>query len=294
MRFRDRLVMALLAAIWGASFLFQRDAAPEFGPLALVQVRISVAAAFLLAIVVLRGQVRQLRSHVGAMVVLGAISTLVPFCLFTYATLSITAGFASVLNATAPLFAAVIGWLWLRESLSRLRSLGVAVGFAGVVILVSPKLALSGENAAIAAGLLASTCYGLSGHFSRHKLKGVAPLVLTCGSQIGASLMLLPFSITHWPAASPSGWSWGCAIVLGVVCTGTAYALYFQLVERVGAASAIVVTYLIPVFGILWGSLFRAEPVTPPMLLGTGVILAGTILVTGFRPSGSGSQLLKK
>lgn len=294
MRFRDRLVMALLAAIWGASFLFQRDAAPEFGPLALVQVRISVAAAFLLAIVAWRGQVRQLRSHVGAMVVLGAISTLVPFCLFTYATLSITAGFASVLNATAPLFAAVIGWLWLRESLSRLRSLGVAVGFAGVVILVSPKLALSGENAAIAAGLLASTCYGLAGHFSRHKLKGVAPLVLTCGSQIGASLMLLPFSITRWPAASPSGWSWGCAIVLGVVCTGTAYALYFQLVERVGAASAIVVTYLIPVFGILWGSLFRAEPVTPPMLLGTGVILAGTILVTGFRPSGSGSQLLKK
>lgn len=276
---RDRVELVLLGAIWGSSFLFMRVAAPEFGPLALIAVRVAVAAVFLTAVLAWRGQAAGLRGNMRELTLIGTINSAVPFSLFAFATLSLSAGFSSVLNATAPLFAAAVGLLWLRERLSLRQNLGLALGFAGVVVLVSSKLSLAGDRLAVLAGLAAAVCYGIAAHYTKRRLARLKPLAIAAGSQIGASLVLLPFAVLTWPEAAPSTRSIVYAIVLGVVCTGLAYVLYFRLLERIGTARSMTVTYLVPLFGMLWGFLFLGEPVTLRMLLGGGVVLAGVTLV---------------
>lgn len=276
---RDRIELGLLGAIWGASFLFMRVAAPEWGPVALIEVRLVVAAAMLLGILRARGQLSELRGHWPKLFVLGAINSAIPFSLYAYATLTLHAGFTSVLNATTPLFGALVGWVWLRERLSLRRCLGLLLGFAGVVLLVSPKLHGGGERLAILAGLSAALGYGISAHYTRRKLAGVAPLAIATGSLVAASLLLLPLAAIFWPKVWPSWQASAYAIVLGVLCTGVGYLFYFRLLSRLGAARTMTVTYLIPVFGFLWGAIFLREVVTWPVIAGGALILGGILIV---------------
>jgi drug/metabolite transporter (DMT)-like permease len=271
---RDFFDLLLLAAIWGASFLFMRVAAPEFGPIPLIWIRVLVAALFLSAVLFKRGGFTEMRGRVGPLGLVGAINSAVPFSLFAFATLSLPAGFSAVLNATAPLFGAMVAYVWLKESLSPLRMLGLATGFAGVLILVSGRISLRADLAAIAAGLSAALLYGIAAHYTKRKLAGASPLVIATGSQIAAAALLLVPALFFWSA-------WFFAIVLGIACTGVAYVLYFRLIARSGAARAIAVTYLIPVFGMCWGYLFLNEPVTVSMIAGCGVILLGIAMTTG-------------
>lgn len=292
---RDLAELGLLGAIWGGSFLLMRVAAPEFGPLALIELRVAIAAAVLAAAAAACGELRALRRHAGPLLLVGAINSAIPFALFAFATLTLPAGDAAVLNSTAPLFAALVALLWLRERLARPQALGLLLGFAGVVLLVWPKLALDADRLAIGAGLLAALGYGIAAHYSKRRLAGVAPLAISAGSQIGASLLLLPFAVWAWPDAPPSTTAWLCAAALGVLCTGLAYLLYFRLIARLGAGRALAVTYLIPAFGMLWGFLFLGEPITPGMLLGGAVVLLGIALVTRSRgprplPAGAASN----
>ena len=283
MTHRDTLELLLLAAIWGASFLFMRVAAPEFGPVPLIATRVTVAAAFLLAGLAMRGGGQELYRHGPKLLVLGALTSAVPFSLFAYAVLSLTAGFASVLNATVPLFGALIAYLWLGDRLGPMRVFGLAVGFAGVLVLVWDKLSFStgGSGWAVLAGLGASVLYGVAASYTKKYLSGIDPFITATGSQIAAAGFLLIPAVLYWPVANPSGVSWGSAMALGVVCTGVAFVLFFRLIGRIGPARAITVTYLIPVFGVLWGLLFLGEPVSVNMLGGCAVILAGTGLASG-------------
>ncbi|MBK7876094.1 MAG: EamA family transporter [Planctomycetes bacterium] len=276
---RDVFELLLLAAIWGASFLFQRAAAPELPPAALVEIRVVVAALFLTGWLAARGALGQLRGHMKKLALLGAINSALPFTLFAFATATLPAGLTSVLNATTPMFAVLIGFLWLRERLAPERLLGLLIGFGGIVLLVSHKLSLAGDRTAVLAGLLAAACYGFSTHYTRKHLAGIPPLALSAGSLIGASIVLLPFALTSLPKAVPSTTSLLYATVLGIVCTGVAYLLYFRLLRNVGPTRAIMVTYLIPVFGMAWGALFLAEHLSLQMLAGAAVVLTGTMLV---------------
>jgi drug/metabolite transporter (DMT)-like permease len=280
---RDVLDLLVLAAIWGASFLFMRIAAPEFGPIPLVATRVGIAAAFLLAILTAGGRTRQLRAHTGPLILLGVLSAAVPFTLFAYAVLSLTAGLTSVLNATAPLFGALVAYFWLGDRLRRVQILGLTIGFAGVIVLVSDKISFAqgGSGWAILAALAASLLYGISASFIKKQLSGVNPLVNATGSEVAATALLLIPAIVYWPAASPSPLAWASAISLGILCTGVALALFFRLIGRIGPAKAITVTYLIPVFGVLWGFVFLDEPVTVRMLAGCAVILLGTSMASG-------------
>jgi drug/metabolite transporter (DMT)-like permease len=283
MTHRDRLDLLLLAAIWGASFLFMRIAVPEFGALALVELRVTIAAAFLFAVLLWRGGVKDMLRLAIPLCVVGIFGSALPFVLFAYGTLTISAGTAAVVNATAPLFAAVVGYAWLRDRLRPVQSAGLALGFGGVLLLLWDRIALNIEGAtwAIGACLAASLSYGIAVNYTKKRLTGVAPIINATGSQLAAALLLLPLSVTYWPRDAVSPRSWYSAIALGIVCTGVAFMLYFRLIARIGPSRAITVTYLIPVFGMLWGLVFLHEPISAGMLAACAVVVVGIALATG-------------
>ncbi len=283
MKFSDIVDLTTLGAVWGASFLFMRIAAPEFGPLVLVEVRVAIAALFLLPIFVLRADVSELTSNWKRLSVLSVLNSAAPFFLLTFATLSITGGFAGILNATAPIWAAMIAWLWLSDKLGVSQIVGLVIGFLGVVLLVWDKISLSfdGTTIAILAGIVASAFYGYGGNYTKKYLSGMRPLGIATGSMIAAAIILFPVSVYLWPGEMPSIRSWVAVIVMGVASTGVAYILYFRLIRNVGPAKAITVTYLVPAFAMFWGAIFIDEKVTPTMFVGCAVIFLGTALATG-------------
>jgi drug/metabolite transporter (DMT)-like permease len=284
---RDTAELLLLGALWGSSFLFMRVAAPEFGPLALVLVRVGGAAAVLLPLLAWQGQWRALRKHWRTILVVGVLNSAVPFALFALAALSLTTALMSVFNATAAIWGALIAWAWLRDRLEPSRWLGMAIGVAGVLALSWGKADLRpgehGVSAAlgIAACLGAAVLYGLAGAVSRRHLAGVPPLTVAAGSQAGATLVLLVPALWAWPTATPSPGAWGAAVALALLCTGLAYLLYFRLIAHTGVAQAMSVTFLIPLFALAWGWAVLGEVPTPGMVAGCAVILLGTAMATG-------------
>jgi drug/metabolite transporter (DMT)-like permease len=284
---RDQAELLALAALWGASFIFMRLGAGEFGPVALAAVRVAGAALLLLPLLKLRGEWPALRAAWRPIAIVGITNSALPFVCFGVAALSITAGLSSIFNAAAPLFGAGFAWLWLNERLTRARAVGLAVGLAGVLWLawrnVNQETAFKpgGSGWAIGACLLATVLYGFSANFTKRYLGGVPPLAVATGSQAFAALFLAVPALLFWPAVSPGAQSWGAVAALAILCTGIAYVLYFRLIARLGAARAITVTFMIPVFGVIWGAVFLAESVTPAMLAGCAFIVLGTALASG-------------
>ena len=294
MKPRDLLDLTLLATIWGSSFLFMRLLVPGFGPVALAFVRVAGASLFLLPILLLRGEWPVLRRHWRAMIILGLTNSALPFLLFGYAVTTLPAGLTAIFNAATPLFTALIAWAWLGDPLTRWRSLGLALGFAGVAGLAGYKSLVSGNlqslqfdsqgALAIAACMAGALMYGHAASYTKRYLPGLPAMVMAAGTQIAAAIALaLPAALT-WPAALPVATDWLMAAALAVLASGVAYILYFRLITRVGPTQASSVTFLVPVFAILWGATLLGEQVTLPMLVGGAVILAGTALVLGLLP----------
>ncbi len=283
----DAAELLLLGALWGASFLFMRIGAPEFGPLALVFLRVAGAGLVLLPLVAARGQWPMLRRHAWPLLVVGVSNSAVPFVLFTVATLVLTAGLAGIVNATAPLWGALIAWAWLNDKPGPTRLLGIAIGFAGVLFLAWDKAGLKDSAHGISPGVGIACCaaatlfYGFSVNYTKRRLAGVPPLAVAAGSQSAAALVMLLPALWTWPTQMPSTRAWVSVVALALACTALAYLLYFRLIAHVGPAQAIAVTYLIPAFAIVWGLLVLGEPVTAGMLGGCAVVLLGTALATG-------------
>ena len=287
MKSRDVADLLLLGAIWGASFLFMRIAVPSFGAVALVEVRMLVGGLFLLPLLTLRGGLGALWRHRRRIALIGVVNSAVPFVLVTYAMLTLPAAFASVLNATVPMWTALIAAVVLHERVRATQWLGLGVGAVGVLVLVGDRIEFdpSGElwreTLAIGAALLGMVFYALSAHLARRTLADVPPLATATGSQLVAALLLAPAALATWPAATPAAPAWAAAVVLGVLCTAVGYLLYFRLIGNVGAMRAANVTYLIPLFATIWGSTFLAEPLTLRLLAGGAIVLAGTALALG-------------
>ncbi len=288
MKLADLVELLLLAALWGASFLFMRMGIADFGPVALAAVRVAGAALCLLPIVALRGQFAALRTAWRPIALVGLTNSALPFILFGYATLSITGGLAAIFNAAVPLFGALIAWLWLHERLNRSRVVGLVIGLLGVLELAWSNINIEvgfrpgGSGLAIAACLLATLFYGFSANYAKRRLDGVPPLAVAAGSQGFAALFLLVPALFWWPAVPPSLRSWNAVAALAIACTGVAYILYFRLITHLGASKAITVTFLIPAFGVAWGAWFLDEKVTAAMLLGCATIVLGTALASGY------------
>ncbi len=287
MTLRNLVDLVLLAALWGASFVFMRLGAGEFGPVALSFLRVALASVALLTLLIWKGQLGVLRAHWQHIAVVGLVNTALPFVAWTYAALSINAGLSSVFNATAPLWGALVAWLWLHEPPGASRVKGLFVGLLGVAWLAWDRVGfkLAADNAhvalAVAACLLATLCYGIGVNYTKKKLGGVPPLAVAAGSQAAAALLLAAPAAVLWPPQTPSATAWWCVLALGLLCTGLAYWLYFRLIAQVGPATAISVTFLIPLFGVLWGGLFLGEAVSAVMLMAGAVVLLGTALATG-------------
>jgi drug/metabolite transporter (DMT)-like permease len=277
----------LLSAIWGASFLFMRFAVVEFGALPAAAARVAIASAFLLPLLAWRGQLPQLRQHWKGVFAIGVLNSGIPFALFAFALLSITTGLSAILNATVPLFGALVAWLWLKDRPTGTRMLGLAIGFAGVAMLAWDKATFRADAGGIAPGwavlacLVATICYAFAASATKRHLSGLPPLLLATGSQAGATLGLALPALWLWPAQTPSPQAWLGVAIAGVLCTGIAYIIYFRLIERSGPARALAVTFMVPAFAVLYGSVFLGEAVTPWMLLCGGVIVFGTALSTG-------------
>jgi len=275
--------LCLLAAIWGASFLFMRVAAPELGPIALIALRVGIATLVLIPALRTADARSQFRSKLWPLFVVGVTNSAIPFSLLAYSTLYLNAGLDSVLNATTPLWAALIATTMFQASMGRAQALGLLLGLAGVVVLVSDTLGAGGPGVplAIGAALLATLLYGFAVNYSKRRLAGVRPFVVAFGSQLFASIVLMPLALLAWPRDAVAVSTWMCVAALGILCTGFAYLLFFRLVEHVGAAYAASVTFLIPIFGVLWGAMFLDEKITPRMIAGGATILVGTALATG-------------
>ena len=279
--------MLLLAALWGASFLFMRLGAVEFGALALAALRVGVAAVLLLVLLTAKGMLPVLRRHWRPIAVVGLVNTAIPFVLFNVAVLHIHTGLASVFNATSPLWGALVAWLWLHDKPSMGRAFGLALGFAGVTWLAWDEAGLrdgtqaGGATLAVAACLAGTLCYGIAANYTKKRLADVPAMAVAAGSQTAATLVLAAPAAWAWPAQAPGPMAWAAVMVLGVFCTAAAYLLYFRLIANIGPARAISVTFVIPLFGVLWGGVFLGEVVTPVMVAAGAVILFGTALATG-------------
>jgi len=279
----NALQLVTLAAIWGASFLFMRMGAPEFGAIPLIALRVAIAAVLLLP--VLRGADarREFRTHAVPLFVVGVFNSALPFCLLTYAALYVSAGTDSILNATTPLWTALVAYLWLRAPLTKPQAIGLAVGFAGVVVLAGSAIGAGtpGAPRAIAAAMLATLSYGFAAHYSKRKLASVRPFVSAFGSQLFAAIVLAPLAVPMWPRSPVHASAWIAVVLLGAICTAVAYLLYFGLIRNAGAQYAASVTFLIPIFGVVWGAIFLHETITAQTIAGCAIILFGTALATG-------------
>lgn len=277
------LELFLLAAIWGASFLFMRVATPELGAIVLIALRVGIATLVLIPVLRSAQARTQFRSKLRPLFVVGMTNSAIPFCLLAYSTLYVNAGMDSILNATTPLWAALVAVTLYQTAMNREQTLGLLFGVAGTIVLVWDTLdsGVKGIPIAIGAALIATMCYGFAVNYSKRNLAGVRPFVAAFGSQFFSALVLLPLALIlrpHHPVASTT---WACVAALGIVCTGFAYILYFRLIERAGAAYAASVTFVIPIFGVLWGALFLGEQVTPTTIVGGLIIIFGTALTSG-------------
>ena len=274
----------LLAALWGGSFLFTRIANTEFGALPTVGVRVAVASLCLLPLLLWQGHGRTLLRHWKQLWFVGMLNSGLPFACFSFALLSISTGLSAILNATAPLFGALIAWLWLHDRPGRSRVLGLVIGFLGVALLAWDKASFKPDASGLSTGwavlacLVACVCYGVAGNYAKRHLDGLPTLVTATGSQLGATLGLALPTWWLWPAQMPGRTAWLAVLAVGVFCTGLAYVLYFSLIGKVGPARAITVTFVVPAFAGGYGALFLGETVTPWMLFCGAIIICGTAL----------------
>ncbi|MDR3389988.1 MAG: DMT family transporter [Rudaea sp.] len=274
---RTPLELLALGAIWGGSFLFMRVAAADFGPVALVEVRIVLGALILLPFL------WQARSRLSAarwwrMAAVGVLNSAIPFTLFAWGAERAPAGIGAIANSMTVLFTAAVGFVVWRDRIGSGRVIALIAGFIGVVVLASGRTAGANIGEAAAAGTLASFSYGIAANLTKRKLGDIPPVVAVAGTLGCAAILLAPALLFTWPATMPPAKSWMAATMLGVVCTGIAYVLFFRLIGRVGAARATTCTYLIPLFGVGWAWLLLGEVPTWTMLAAATLILGSVIL----------------
>lgn len=278
MKIRDMAAFVLLAGLWGGSFLFMRIAAPVLGPVWLIELRVLIAGLALLPVVIHARLWHQVKQYWLVLLFVGCINSAIPFTLFAFATVSLPAGFTAILNATAPLFGTLFAFIWLKEKLSVTQILGFGLGFVGVFVLIGWQTVVITPAfvVAVCAGLVAAIAYALAAPYIKYRLGGVPPLVVTVGSQLGAAVVLLPLVPFSLPSQPITESIIAAVLGLALLSTAFAYTLYFQLIHTVGVTKTLTVTYLIPLFAMLWGVLFLNEEIKSVMIIGCALILLGT------------------
>ena len=281
MRLKDAVMLFSLASLWGASFLFMRIGAPVLGPLVLIEMRVLVAGVALLLYAAASRQRVKILHKWKHYLILGAVNAAIPFSLIATAELHLSAALAAILNATTPLFTAFVAWAWSKEPFTLKKVSGLVLGIIGVAILVGWDSNGNGAHIMLSAAfsLIAASFYALAGVFSSKYFKGERSMDMAIGQQVAAALLLIPFAASTLPHHVPSAEVVFSVLGLAVLCTALGYLLYFALIQNVGPVKTLSVTFLIPIFGILWGALFLGESVTVGVIVGLMVILVSVALV---------------
>jgi drug/metabolite transporter (DMT)-like permease len=277
---RDALLLLLLSAIWGASFLFIKVGVESLEPSVVAFARLVLGTLTLLVLLPGRGGLTPLRGHVLPVVVLGALNNAIPFWLLGFAETHLDAGLTAVIQAAAPIFTVVLASrIDHSQRVTGPRLIGVSIGFVGVALLVGVQS--DGDLVAAFAVLGVALCYAFSVLFAGLTVRTVPPLQLSIGQLACAALMLAPFGLTQMPASAPPAKVWLAILALGVLGSGVAYLLYFAIIASAGASRAILVTYLVPAFALVYGAVFLNEAVTAVALGGLALVLTGSALATG-------------
>jgi drug/metabolite transporter (DMT)-like permease len=293
LRTSDAGELLLLAALWGGSFLFLRITAPVLGPVWLIDIRVLLAGLALLPLLMSAHAKRadeqrldptrvslaaEIRANFWPLMVVAALNSAFPFVLLAFASISLPAGFTSILNTTSPLFGAVVAAIWLKESITVNQVIGFVLGVVGVVILMGWQgfAATPAVVMACVASLVAALMYALAAPYIKQKLSGISPLTLATVSLLGAALILLPAVPFTIPPAFPGPKIIFAVLALALFSTSLANVLYFRLIQNIGPTKALTVTFLIPAFAMIWGALFLQEPITGSMVFGCALILLGT------------------
>ena len=270
---RDLAALILLGVLWGASFVFIRVAVPVFGPFALVELRVAIAVVALLVYGVAIGRLPKAPAHWRKFLILGLVNSAIPFSLIAFAEIELTASLAAILNSTTVLFTAVVATIWTGEAVTPGKATGVVLGVAGAVLL------------SVVAMLLASLFYALGATYAKWAFAHLPPLTMAVGQQTGAAVLLLVPASVSLPERELSVAAGLSVLGLAVPSTAVAYILYFRLIESVGPTSTVTVTFLVPVFGLLFGVLLLDEPFGLGTLAGLGIVLLSVALVTGIASS---------
>ena len=278
----DYARLALLAALWGGAFVFLRVAAPVLGPAWTAEFRVLLGGLALLAWFRLTGFDAGLRRHARFYLLIGTVNIAAPFALYSYAAMHAPASLLSIVNATAPIFGLAWSALFRDERITLRKTTGLVLGIAGVALIVRPP---DGEASpqlgwALVAALAACCAYGIAGVLIKRFSSGASPRGMAAGNQLAAALVLLPLLAVLPPLATPTPLVIANLLALAILASGVAFLLYFRLIADVGATRALTVTYLIPLFGVLWGWMFLGETLPAAALAGGALILGGTVLVT--------------
>ncbi len=287
MRRADLIRLFCLAAIWGASFLFMRIIAPVLGPLWTAEIRVSVAGCAMLAYVLAtRGNMAFGRNW-KTYLVLGILNSALPFSFFAYAAMTLPAGYSAIVNATSPLWGALVGVVVLKEALTARKIAGLVAGIVGVAFLVRLGPARFDGQLLLAASacLAAAFCYGLAGAYAKLKSAGISAPMLATGSQLGAALAILPVLPFSPMRAEPTANVLLFALMLALLCSAVAYFIYFRLMADLGPTKTLTVTFLIPMFALLWGGIFLHEEFNLNSLIGCALVgLATWLVLFGAKP----------
>jgi len=266
--------LTVLGAIWGGSFLFMRVAAADFGAFPLVEVRLALGAVVLLP---LWWRARALFTPGLWLRIAGiaAVNSVIPFALFAWGAERAPAGIGAITNAMTVMFTALVAFLFYGERIGQWRVIGLVAGFVGVIVLASGKTAGASVWQAALAGTTASLMYGFGINLVRHHLSSYPAGAVAAANLAAGALLLAPLAVYTWPQHPIAAGSWISAALLGVLCTGIAFVFYYRLIARIGGPRTSTVTYLIPLFGVVWAWLLLGEPLTLTMALAGALILGG-------------------
>ena len=279
MEFKYWALLVFLGALWGSAFMFIKVATPEYGPVALVNARLIIASLIFLPILLRKKYLPLLAPIWKHVLILSVINNMIPFTLFSYASLGSSSNILAILNATTAFNTMVIAYFWINESVTFKQIVGLILGFIGVIILVNPQNSAATMISSISC-LFAAAFYSLSTVFIQKNSAKTNKLVLIGWSIVFSAVLMMPISYIYLPESIPSFEANISAVWLGAVSTGLGFLGYVRLIDKIGAVKTSIVAYFLPVFGILWGYIFLDEKISTSVVIGCLVVLIGIFLAT--------------
>jgi drug/metabolite transporter (DMT)-like permease len=282
LRLRDAAWLLLLGAIWGGSYLFIRVASPVLRPFPLVFIRLALGGGVLLAAALMMKRSIPWRRHGRSYLIAGLVNCALPFSLISIAALNLTASFSAMLNATTPIFTAVIAAFWLKDRLTTAKIVGLTCGLLGVAVIVGWQPTPLDAVGLLSAGMLiaSSVCYAAGAVYSKKVFQNADPISTSVGQLLSGGIWVLPLALVDPPRAALTPAALASALGLGLLSTAFGYLIYFRLLNASGATATASVTFLIPFFSSVWGAVVLGETIHANEVIGFGAILVGLTLVT--------------